>query len=172
MSDSAIPMREHLEGLIKQERTLREQGDTAVSKALELQALEVERRMGILNHAHEKAIEVQETYVPREVYDNRIKEDDKARESASSEARSTAAGLALKVDEAKSSTTVALNAALASLNTRLEPLERMRYESAGSLAQRQETRTQANWTIGQVITVVMATIAIGAVVLETIFRAK
>lgn len=31
--------------------------------------VEIERRLGILNHAHEKAVEVQHTYVSEEVYE-------------------------------------------------------------------------------------------------------
>ncbi len=38
-------------------------------KALKLQAEEYERRLGDLNHAHNEAVEVQRTYIPREVYE-------------------------------------------------------------------------------------------------------
>jgi len=126
-----VSLREYLEELIHQEKNLREVGDENSDKALVLQKVETDRRLEILNHAHQLAVEVQQTYVPREVYDNRIKEDDKAREAAAAEARATAAGLATKVEEAKQAAALALTAALTSLNARLEPLERMRYENVG-----------------------------------------
>jgi hypothetical protein len=42
------------------------------NEARRLQALELERRLGILNHAHEKAIEVQNTYLRQEVFDKSV----------------------------------------------------------------------------------------------------
>ena len=41
----------------------------SMDKALTLAFLESSRRLDILNHAHEKAVEVQHTYVPREVFE-------------------------------------------------------------------------------------------------------
>ena len=41
----------------------------AMDKALTLAFSESSRRLDILNHAHEKAVEVQHTYVPREVFE-------------------------------------------------------------------------------------------------------
>jgi len=41
----------------------------ALAKALALQAKENERRLDILNHAHEQAREVLGTYLPRELYE-------------------------------------------------------------------------------------------------------
>jgi hypothetical protein len=52
--------------------TLKELMETrfeAIDVASELQRKELSRRLDILNHAHEQAVEVQNTYVPREVFD-------------------------------------------------------------------------------------------------------
>jgi hypothetical protein len=38
-------------------------------KALSIQALEYERRLDVLNHAHAEAQRVLNTYLPREIYD-------------------------------------------------------------------------------------------------------
>ncbi len=43
-------------------------------RALELQAAEYERRLDTLNHAHEAAVEAQARTVPREVFDQYVKE--------------------------------------------------------------------------------------------------
>lgn len=44
------------------------------TKALEKQAVEYERRLDTLNHAHEAAVEAQAATVPREMFDAYIKE--------------------------------------------------------------------------------------------------
>ena len=159
-----VTLREYLEELIAQERGLREQGDENSEKALVLNKTEVDRRLLILNGAHELAVQVQATYVPREVYDNRIKADDTAREAAAAEARLTAAALATKVEEAKlvaatavaeakAAAALALTAALTNLNARLEPLEKMRYDYATATLMNRENRAQTNWTIERVIAI-------------------
>jgi predicted ATPase len=53
-------------------KALHEQRFTAMDKALALQSGELSRRLDILNHAHEKAVEVQHTYVPREVFEKAL----------------------------------------------------------------------------------------------------
>jgi len=50
-------------------------------RALELQAREYERRLDTLNHAHEQAVEAQAMTVPRELFDQYVKETG-ARETA------------------------------------------------------------------------------------------
>lgn len=47
--------------------------------ALALQATEYERRLAELNHAHEKAIEVQHTYVTQDKYEDKLKSEQDAR---------------------------------------------------------------------------------------------
>jgi hypothetical protein len=43
-------------------------------RALELQAVEYERRLEALNHAHEQAVQAQAMTVPREMFDQYVKE--------------------------------------------------------------------------------------------------
>lgn len=57
----------------KELNTLSSQG---VVKALELQAKEYERRLGILNNEATKLATMQATYMPREVYESEKKESD------------------------------------------------------------------------------------------------
>ena len=50
-------------------KELMEQRFEAERRALEIQSTELARRLDILNHAHEEAVRVQNTYVPREVFE-------------------------------------------------------------------------------------------------------
>lgn len=63
------------------ERALREQHQTAIAMALDKQAAEYERRLGDLNHAHAQAVEAQARTVPRELFEQYVKET-AAREAA------------------------------------------------------------------------------------------
>ena len=63
------------------ERALREQAVAYIDKALQLQASEYERRLDDLNHAHAQAVEAQAKTVPREMFDQYVKET-AAREQA------------------------------------------------------------------------------------------
>jgi len=65
-----------------QERELRLVAETAVEKAREIQFDEYERRLNSLNHAHEQALEAQKTTVPRETFDNYVRETRLANELA------------------------------------------------------------------------------------------
>jgi len=72
-SDDRINLREHLDQIIRikfkaQEQAV-EQRFNAHDKALELAAGELGRRLEILNHAHQQAMEVQRTFVPRELHE-------------------------------------------------------------------------------------------------------
>lgn len=67
---------ELLEERIKHERELREQSEAFLSEALEIQAKEYERRLGVLNHAHEQAIAEQARTVSREIYDQYVTTND------------------------------------------------------------------------------------------------
>lgn len=66
--------REILEQQIAHEKELRETHESATEKERFIQAVEYERRLTALNHAHEQAIEAQARTVPREVFDNYVKE--------------------------------------------------------------------------------------------------
>lgn len=50
-------------------KELIEQRFNGMDKAVEIAFTEQGRRLDILNHAHERAVEVQHTYVPREVFE-------------------------------------------------------------------------------------------------------
>lgn len=54
----------------------------AADRALALQAAEYERRLSSLNHAHEKAIEVQHTYVTQDKYEQNLLSESEKREFA------------------------------------------------------------------------------------------
>jgi GTP1/Obg family GTP-binding protein len=74
--DWTIPtLYEHLTKLWKSERK-------AVQRALKIQAKEYERRLDSLNHAHEQAVETAHTYVTLDKYEDRVKQDAAARDTA------------------------------------------------------------------------------------------
>jgi len=53
---------------------------SAKETALQLQATEYERRLEVLNHAHDEAVRVQNTYVPRDLFDERLMDLSKQRD--------------------------------------------------------------------------------------------
>lgn len=53
-----------------------------MEQALELQTAELARRLDTLNHAHEKAVEVQHTYVTAEKYEDKLESESLARSAA------------------------------------------------------------------------------------------
>lgn len=54
----------------------------ALDKALALQAEEYERRLTALNHAHDKAVQVQHTYVTQDKFEDRVATDQEKLETA------------------------------------------------------------------------------------------
>lgn len=56
------------------ERALREQAERFNGEALRTQATEYARRLDVLNHAHEAAVEAAAKTVPREMFDAYVKE--------------------------------------------------------------------------------------------------
>jgi hypothetical protein len=71
-----ISLRDHLEATAKaEEKRVNVLFGIAVAVALFVW-VEIERRLGILNHAHEKAVEVQHTYVSEDIYDQDKKSRD------------------------------------------------------------------------------------------------
>lgn len=52
----------------------------SIEKARKLQAAEYARRLDVLNHAHETAVEVQHTYVTQEKYEDYVKQIDTAQD--------------------------------------------------------------------------------------------
>ena len=58
-----------LEERIEHEREVRELSDEFVEQARVLQAAEYQRRLDVLNHAHEQAVQAARATVPRETFD-------------------------------------------------------------------------------------------------------
>ena len=73
----------------------------AMDKALTLQAIEYDRRLRELNHAHEQAVEVQHTYVTDEVHDRDLTSIRETVVALVAAADKKAEGLALALTEAK-----------------------------------------------------------------------
>jgi hypothetical protein len=67
-----IPLRDHVEGLIRHERELREAWQTMTAANLVLQAKEYERRLQDLNHEADRVIRVQEQCVSQERFETYI----------------------------------------------------------------------------------------------------
>ena len=86
MVDPLTPsLREYLEQRLDYERTLAVSRDAhakervteqlaARDKAMELQATEYQRRLDVLNHAHQAAVEAQAKTVPREMWEQAQKD--------------------------------------------------------------------------------------------------
>lgn len=64
-------IREILDIKVENERHNTDFRFTAEAQARILAANELARRLDILNHAHEQAVEMQRDFVPRETYENR-----------------------------------------------------------------------------------------------------
>lgn len=68
----AVKLREFLEQRIGYLEKLIDQNDRAQSKALIIQAGEYQRRLEVLNHAHETAREKERDFLSREVFDGYV----------------------------------------------------------------------------------------------------
>jgi translation initiation factor 2B subunit (eIF-2B alpha/beta/delta family) len=91
-SDWTIPtLYEHL-------RTLWKSESRAVRRALKLQATEYERRLDSLNHAHEQAVETAHTYVTLDKYEDWIKQNASAKDTAFERADEKIEGLKLRIE--------------------------------------------------------------------------
>lgn len=113
----------------------------AVKEARELQANEYERRLHVLNGAHEEAVRVLATYLPREIHDSYVRETTKASELAKKELQS-AMGIAEKQRErirtdafealqlSQKEQNVRLQVVNEALDKRLEVVERFRDRAA------------------------------------------
>jgi len=64
------------------ERALREQAERFIADDFTEFKVEIQRRLGELNHAHAQAVEAQARTVPRELFDQFVKENDSRREAA------------------------------------------------------------------------------------------
>lgn len=64
-----ISLKEHLEFRLNAQQELFNQKLICTEQALRLQAVEYERRLNVLNHAHEEAVRVQHTYVTQDKFE-------------------------------------------------------------------------------------------------------
>jgi hypothetical protein len=71
---SEVTIREYLEQRLDYERSLVEQRFALIDQARQLQAAEYERRLVVLNHAHEQAVAESARVVPRELFEQFLKE--------------------------------------------------------------------------------------------------
>lgn len=69
MADGDVTLRDHIERVIDERDKRYATERTAIDMALKLQALEMERRLTDLNHAHANAREALGTYVAKSVYE-------------------------------------------------------------------------------------------------------
>ncbi len=67
---------------IDHERDIRERREESIKQALDKQAIEYERRLETLNHAHEAALEAQRSTVPREMFEAYVKDHATAKDVA------------------------------------------------------------------------------------------
>jgi hypothetical protein len=88
---NSVSLKEHLLSLIAIERELAEREKTFVNlrfelaeRALELDHVEMLRRLDLLNHAHEDARQKEASFVGREVYESQVKEHNKWRDEVNS----------------------------------------------------------------------------------------
>ncbi|HWY54720.1 MAG TPA: hypothetical protein VNZ03_09670 [Terriglobales bacterium] len=84
---NSVSLKEHLLALLANEREMANQRKVFVDlrfelaeRALELDHVEMLRRLDLLNHAHEDARQKEASFVGREVYDSQTKENNKWRD--------------------------------------------------------------------------------------------
>jgi hypothetical protein len=88
---NSISLKEHVLALLAMERELANQQKAFVDlrfqlaeRALDLDHIEMLRRLDLLNHAHEDARQKEASFVGREVYDSQTKENNKWRDEVNS----------------------------------------------------------------------------------------
>lgn len=88
---NSVSLKEHLLALIAIERELADRERTFVDlrfelaeRALQLDHVEMLRRLDLLNHAHEDARQKEASFVGREVYESQVKEHNKWRDEVNS----------------------------------------------------------------------------------------
>lgn len=86
-SGSSVPLKEHLLALIADQHDMAMQREASVAlrfelaqRAVELDHIEMLRRLDLLNHSHEEARQKEATFVGREVYESQAKEHNKWRD--------------------------------------------------------------------------------------------
>ena len=88
---NSVSLKEHLLAMLAVEREKVEQQKSFIDlrfqlaeRALELDHIEMLRRLDLLNHAHEDARQKEASFVGREVYESQIKDNNKWRDQVNS----------------------------------------------------------------------------------------
>jgi hypothetical protein len=88
---NSVSLKEHLLAMLAAEREKSEQQKIFVNlrfelaeRALELDHIEMLRRLDLLNHAHEDARQKEASFVGREVYESQVKDSNKWRDEVNS----------------------------------------------------------------------------------------
>jgi hypothetical protein len=88
---NSVSLKEHLLAMLAAEREKSEQQKMFVNlrfelaeRALELDHIEMLRRLDLLNHAHEDARQKEASFVGREVYESQVKDSNKWRDEVNS----------------------------------------------------------------------------------------
>ncbi len=112
---------------IQHERELREQGSDYIANELTEFKIEIQRRLGELNHAGQLAVEAQARTVPRELFDAFVKENDQRRESSFAALGNR---LEASIDNVKDTHRVAISG----LSSEIEVERNARIRAEGSVA--------------------------------------
>jgi hypothetical protein len=88
---NSVSLKEYLLGMLAAEREIANQHKVFVDlrfelaeRALQLDHLEMLRRLDLLNHAHEDARQKESSFVGREVYESQVKDSNKWRDEVNS----------------------------------------------------------------------------------------
>ena len=88
---NSVSLKEHLLAMLAVEREKAEQQKSFIDlrfqlaeRALELDHIEMLRRLDLLNHAHEDARQKEASFVGREVYESQVKDNNKWRDQVNS----------------------------------------------------------------------------------------
>jgi len=111
--NNSVSLKEHVLSLLAVEREMADQQKVFVDlrfelaeKALQLDHIEMLRRLDLLNHAHEDARQKEASFVGREVYESQVKDSNKWRDEVNS---------ALSTRQGRSSVTSGLAGAVGGL---------------------------------------------------------
>lgn len=121
--DVYVSLREYLTQLrVEQDRRLDERFN-AQEQANRLVARELERRLDVLNHAHEQARQKEADFISREVFDNHVERNLNDHNNQRSDVAASAKVLADKVEASAGALAVALTETQKASNERLTKLE-------------------------------------------------
>ena len=109
------------------ERSLREQSERFLAANLTDYQAEVQRRLGELNHAHAQAVEAAARTVPRELFDNFVKDNEARRDAAHA---SLGSRLEASIENVKATSTIAIDG----LRSEIEVERNARIRAEGSVS--------------------------------------